>query len=170
MNVGSFEFCPYCGTALRMQHAFARVRPTCPSCGYVYFKDPKVAVIGLITDADHLLMIQRGVDPAKGKWALPGGFMDAGEMPEEALVREVDEEVGLSVQVDDLLDIFPMVGHGSTSRGIVIAYRASPLVPGRARLLSQDDVIAADWFTHDNLPEEIAFDSTQSLISRWHNG
>jgi len=58
------------------------MRSVCPSCGFVHFTDPKVAVIALVTHADKILLARRAVDPAKGKWALPGGYMDAGRSEE----------------------------------------------------------------------------------------
>ena len=87
------------------------------------FKDPKVAVIALVTSHDRMLLIRRGVNPGKGQWALPGGFMDAGEMPQEALVRELYEEVGIQVEVGELLGIFAMVGPVGHTRGYRVSLR-----------------------------------------------
>ncbi|MEZ4634204.1 MAG: NUDIX domain-containing protein [Caldilineaceae bacterium] len=103
-----FLFCPYCATPLVEAFRFDQIRPCCPSCGFVQFPDPKVAVIALVIHQDRILLVQRGVDPAKGRWALPGGYMDAGEMPASALQREISEEVGLAIDMRDLLKIYPM--------------------------------------------------------------
>ena len=105
MNQRIYRFCPLCGTPLETRWMFQRERPTCPACGFVHFRDPKVAVIGLVTWRNRVLLIRRGVDPMKGMWSLPGGYMDAGEMPANALVRELVEEVGLHVTVDRLVDM-----------------------------------------------------------------
>jgi ADP-ribose pyrophosphatase YjhB (NUDIX family) len=109
MTQRAFIYCPYCGTRLVERHAFDRVRPVCTQCGFVHFLDPKVAVIALIVWDGHVLLARRGVDPEKGKWALPGGYMDAGELPEAALRRELEEEVGIQVAQLQLLDVYPMV-------------------------------------------------------------
>jgi ADP-ribose pyrophosphatase YjhB (NUDIX family) len=126
-----------------------------------------VAVIGLIHHQGHILLARRAVDPARGKWALPGGFMDAGEMPEEALHRELMEEVALSIVIEELMGIYPMTGHGPVSRGIVLAYLARPAQAGRPAVQARDDVSEAGWYAPDRLPGELAFQSTQDLLQHF---
>lgn len=137
----------------------------------MHFHDPKVAVIGFVTWADRVLLIRRGVNPGKGSWALPGGFMDAGEMPVSALQRELHEEVGLTVAVHGLLDIFPMAGpggpSGGSSRGIVLAYAATSDGSILPALACRDDVSDAGWFAADELPEDLAFETTHQLLAAW---
>jgi len=79
MNSDQTNYCIRCGTALRLEHHFDRQRPTCPNCGWVYFPDPKVAAAVLIEKDDQVLLVRRAVDPRRGKWTLPAGFIDAGE-------------------------------------------------------------------------------------------
>ncbi|GIV77491.1 MAG: ADP-ribose pyrophosphatase [Litorilinea sp.] len=162
-----YRYCPLCGTRLVRRELFGRIRPQCPACGFIYFQDPKVAVIALITRGKQVLLIRRGVDPGRGKWALPGGFMDAGEMPQEALRREVQEEVGLAVEIQELLGIYPMAGPGARSRGIVLAYRAVPTQAVGMTLVCDDDADEARWFTPAEVPGELAFESTRTLLARW---
>ncbi len=168
MESVQYRYCPHCGTPLERKQRFGKPRPCCPGCGFVHFLDPKVAVIGFVVHAAQLLLIRRAVNPAKGKWALPGGYMDAGEMPEAALKRELWEEVGLEIEIDRLIDIFPMVGREVTSPGIVLAYVARPAIgAATGELQSNDDVSAAAWFTPAALPTDIAFDSTRQLLAEW---
>lgn len=167
MNQGDYRFCPYCGTQLEMRQVYGQLRPACPKDNFIQFRDPKVAVIGFVTLGPRVLLIQRAVDPAKGKWALPGGYMDAGEMPEPALQREVREEVGIEISVERLLDIYPMAGPGVFNSGIVLAYAAQPVDGETAVLVSDDDVMDARWFSVDEVPEELAFESTHRLLERW---
>lgn len=167
MSSRTYHYCPICGTSLEERFLFSQMRQTCPACGFVHFRDPKVAVIGLVMWDAHVLLIQRGVDPMKGKWALPGGYMDAGEMPADALARELREEVGLEIAIDELLEIFPMAGPGVFNSGIVIAYRATILRDEPPPLLCDDDVCEAGWFQVDEIPEELAFESTHTLLARW---
>jgi ADP-ribose pyrophosphatase YjhB (NUDIX family) len=94
--------------------------------------------------------------------------MDAGEMPEAALKREVQEEVGLEIEIDHLIDIFPMVGREVKSPGIVLAYQATPASGAATDVLqSNDDVSASGWFAPDALPADIAFESTRQLLAAW---
>lgn len=161
-----FRFCPHCATRLQSIHRFDRVRPVCPACGYVYFADPKVAVIGLVTVEGQVLLVRRAVDPGKGLWSLPGGYMDAGEMPGEALQREVAEEVGLAINVGALAAIFPMQNGEGQRTGIVLAFWGA-LAGADRSLFPQDDVSDAGWFAPDQIPNGLAFESTKSLIADW---
>lgn len=176
MANSAYVFCPLCGTQLGDYARYGQMRRACPACSFVHFADPKVAVIGLIHHNGQILLARRAVDPAKGKWALPGGFMDAGEMPASALRRELMEEVALPIVVETLLDIFPMTGHGPVSRGIVLAYLARPAQtiqgighaggPSRVppKVQARDDVSEAGWFHPAQLPGELAFESTRTLL------
>lgn len=162
-----YRFCPYCGTPLDRIEAHGRVRPVCTACGYIQFHDPKVAVIALVVAQKRLLLVRRGVEPEWGKWALPGGFVDAGEMPADALARELTEEVGLSVCVDGLIGIYPMEPTNRSAGGIVLAYRACVGDDGAPELTIRDDALDARWFLPDELPENLAFESTTRLVSEW---
>lgn len=153
---------------------YGQSRPTCLHCGFVHFLDPKVAVIGLVIHDARVLLIQRGINPEKGKWALPGGYMDAGEMPAGALQRELLEEVNLPVRVTELISIFPMITsrsqhQGAQSQGIVLAFRAAVADTDQMTLTCADDAAAAGWFLPSELPPNLAFESTQQLLAQWVN-
>ena len=162
----NFRYCPYCASRMVERERFNAVRPVCSSCEFVQFHDPKVAVIGLVLHEDRALLIQRAVDPAKGKWSLPGGYMDAGEMPEEALRRELMEEVGLKAEIGELIDIFPMAGVQSARIGIVLAFRAEPYASASIPYAA-DDAQDAGWFRAEEIPVELAFESTRTLLEGW---
>lgn len=166
LMAAKFRFCPHCATPLHTIHRFDRLRPVCPACGFVHFKDPKVAVIGLVQVDNRILLVRRAVDPGKGLWSLPGGYMDAGEMPGQALEREVAEEVGLPVRTGEMLAVFPMENGEGERVGIVLAYAALP-ARNSIELSAQDDVSEAGWFTSEQIPAELAFESTQTLIAEW---
>ncbi len=103
----AWKHCPLCGAETRV----AGSQPfSCSDagCGYQFYFSPVTAVGGLIVDpAGHMLFIVRGKDPGKGKLGLPGGFVDAGETAEFALVREVEEELNLSITEYQYLASFP---------------------------------------------------------------
>ena len=162
----TFRYCPYCASPIVEVERFNAVRPVCPACDFVQFHDPKVAVIGLVLHEDRALLIQRAVDPAKGSWSLPGGYMDAGEMPEGALRRELMEEVGLNATIGQLIDVFPMAGEQGAPVGIVLAYRAEPR--GSAAIpYAADDAQDAGWFRADEIPSDLAFESTRTILECW---
>ena len=139
-------------------------RPYCPSCDQPVYFDPKVAVVVFIERDDHVLLIQRALDPGKGKWALPAGFVDHDEAPEAAAARETREETNLRIQVDKLLAVFPKRDHGLAD--IIIAYSAR-LIDGDLR--AGDDAAEVGWFARDNLPELVFYPSI-TLTRLWSIG
>ncbi|MCX6046461.1 MAG: NUDIX domain-containing protein, partial [Chloroflexi bacterium] len=164
MRQVDYKYCPLCATPLVERTIYRQQRLACPSCHFVYFTDPKVAVIALVTHENRILLARRAVNPAKGQWALQGGYMDAGEMPESALQRELHEELSLDVRIVQLLDVFPMAVLPGRNQGIVLAYHATPADVQRIEFVCDDDVCEAGWFEADQLPAELAFDSTLVLL------
>jgi 8-oxo-dGTP diphosphatase len=162
LNPDPVRFCPACGSPVAEQFAFGRVRPVCPSCGRVHFYDPKVAAGVLIEEQGRVLLVRRVMEPGRGLWTLPAGFVDAGEDPAQAASREVREETGLEVSLDGLLDV--MVGR-SHPRGadLVIVYRGR--VTG-GLLQPGDDADAAAFFGPGELPP-LAFEVTRKALDRW---
>lgn len=158
------NYCPNCGASLAWQHQQGRERPVCPQCNHIVYFDPKVAVVAFIQRDDHLLLIQRDIDPGKGKWALPAGFVDHDEAPEDAAIRETLEETGLHIRITRLLDVFPKRDEGLAD--IVIAY-AGEIIGGA--LQAADDAATAGWFSKDNLPELVFYPSI-TLVNRWQAG
>jgi 8-oxo-dGTP diphosphatase len=166
MNGGIYRYCPHCGFELLIQDAFQKMRPVCSNCGFVQFMDPKVAVIGMVIWQEQVLLVRRGINPARGLWALPGGYMDAGEIPVDALNRELYEEVGFKVDGLKLLDVFLMEGGGERI-GIVLAYYNVMAADATPALQCGDDADEAGWFKRDMLPKELAFASTIQLLDLW---
>ena len=156
------NFCPRCGHPLERRQVYGAERPVCPSCGRIHFIDPKVAVGVIIQDAGRLLLIKRGNDPERGKWSVPAGFVDAGEDPARAAEREVLEETGLRVRVTGLQDVYARV-RATDGADILIVYLAQ--VAG-GQLQPGDDAEAAAYFNPGQWPE-LAFDSTDEIVSRW---
>jgi ADP-ribose pyrophosphatase YjhB (NUDIX family) len=167
MKPVTYRYCPLCAEEMAPAAASVHGRPFCPACGFVHFQDPKVAVVAVIPWQDRVLLIKRRFGHAKGRWALPGGFMDAGEMPRDALIREVREEVGLAVSPGDLLDILPMDDPGAGRIGIVLAYTALSILPPAENLAAGDDAIEARWSDPEALPEALAFRGTRRLLRLW---
>ena len=106
----SYVYCPQCGAPLTDQVKFGRVRRACRYCGFIHFAEPKVAVAALVTDGPRVLLVRRLAVPRIGFWALPAGYMDADELPENALVREIAEETGITVRAVALLGVAPLAG------------------------------------------------------------
>jgi ADP-ribose pyrophosphatase YjhB (NUDIX family) len=159
MIEGTIRYCSLCGTQTIEQFHTGKLRPTCQNCGWVYFPDPKVAVIVLIREQDQVLLVQRKYDPQKGHWTLPSGFVDAGEDPILAAEREVSEETGLTISNLILADVIYSQAH-PRGASILILYRAQ-IQSGMLR--AGDDANKVAFFNIHNLPP-LAFESTYHII------
>lgn len=103
-----FKYCPICGSDTFNVNNFKSKK--CKSCGFVYYFNPSSATVAVIVnDKNQILIATRANDPAKGTFDLPGGFVDLDESAEEAVVREVKEETGLSVESVEYLFSLPNV-------------------------------------------------------------
>lgn len=152
-------YCPRCGTPMTTRRVGDKPRRVCPACDYIYFTDPKVGVGVLVVNEGKILLVRRTMNPEKGKWSIPAGFLDHGDDPQETAVRETLEETNLHVAIEELLDVYtnpPEQGGAS----IFILYRAHLL---GGKIEAGDDADAAAFFTPDELPE-IAFASTRAAI------
>lgn len=162
-----YLYCPQCGAPLADRVKFGRVRRACNHCGFIHFADPKVAVAALVTDGPRVLLVRRLAVPRIGFWALPAGYMDADELPEDALVREIAEETGVAVRAAGLLGVAPLAGWAER-RGILLLYRAEPTAAAPAAPAAGDDVSDVRWFAPDEIPwDEIAFESTAETLRGW---
>jgi len=156
------NYCRECGTALEERLAFGQMRSVCPNCGYTHFDDPKVAV-GVVVELDGgILLGKRNHDPMIGWWSFPSGFVDAGEVPEEAAIREVEEETGIKVTLDRMLGVYSKAGE----RVIFIAY-AGHAVGGQ--LQAGDECTEVRTFAPDALPE-LAFPNDGAILAAWRSG
>jgi len=128
------------------------------SCTYP-FPRPAVTVdiiiFRLSDDSPELLLIERGNDPYKGQWALPGGFVDKDEALEHAAARELEEETGLT---NILLTQMHTFGNpGRDPRGHTIAVVYVGYLTDEAEAKAGDDAARVEWFKIDQLPP-MAFD------------
>jgi 8-oxo-dGTP diphosphatase len=153
------KYCPSCATPLEMRQIADAERPVCPKCGRVIYYDPKVAVISVIQRESRILMVRRANQPGYGLWSMPGGYVDRGEVVEEAAAREVREETGLIVRIEHLIGLFSEPAHPV----MVAAYTA--LETG-GHLEAGPETLEVGFFAWDDLPP-LAFPRDQLIIARW---
>ncbi|RKD90498.1 NUDIX domain-containing protein [Mangrovibacterium diazotrophicum] len=131
------------------------------------YKYPRPALttdgIVLKKESKQLLLIQRGIEPYKGKWALPGGFMEMDELLVDACKRELMEETGLEVLELTQFTAADKVDRDPRGRTISILFYG--YVAEDAVVKGGDDAAKAEWFPIDDLPE-LAFDHAD-LIARF---
>src|SRR5262245_17429300 len=92
------RFCMSCGGRLRTVRDSGKPRRRCPRCGWTFYDNPVPAAVAIIPWRCRILLTKRAFPPYAGTWDLPGGFLEAGERPEQALRRELREELGLAVR------------------------------------------------------------------------
>ena len=155
-----FNYCPRCGTSVNHEERFGKLRPVCPQCEWIHFMDPKVAAAVLIEQDGRVLLVRRANEPFRGLWTLPAGFINSGEDPAEAAVRECLEETGLSVHITRVLDIIAGKEH-PRGADFIIVYQASVL---GGELKPDDDADAVEWFERGSLPQ-LAFRATQIVLT-----
>jgi len=100
-----FQYCPICGRALELGVIDGKERKFCPNCDFIDYKNPLPVAVAIAVKGKKVLMIKRGVAPRKGAWGPPSGFIEVGETPEEACLRELKEETGVSGQVVRLVGV-----------------------------------------------------------------
>ena len=102
----SYSFCPKCGGRLETRFFEGRDRLICSVCGFVFYQHSKACAGALVMRGDKVLLVKRGIEPFKGYWDIPGGFLEQGEAPEEGAIRELEEETGLLIELTEILGIF----------------------------------------------------------------
>lgn len=150
-------FCPRCGTAIPDPEPGDR--RSCPRGDYTWFADPKLAAGVLVARDGKLLLVRRNHAPALGRWAFPSGFVDAGEVVEEAAVREVWEETGIDVQLDGLIGVYSEAGNDV----VFVAY-AGTATSGDA--VAGPEAFEVGWFAPDQLPE-LGFTHDARIVAEW---
>jgi ADP-ribose pyrophosphatase YjhB (NUDIX family) len=126
---------------------------------------PLVGVGVAVLDQDRILLVQRGRDPGRGLWAVPGGKVDLGERLVEAAVREVQEETGLSVEIGELI----WAGEHISDEGHIVLIDYLGTVTG-GDLAAGDDADRAEWVPLEEAADfpltETMYDLIEVLISR----
>jgi ADP-ribose pyrophosphatase YjhB (NUDIX family) len=171
--VTSYKFCPVCG-APRGGASGAPREPNlllCAACGFQFWQNSKPAVGAIVARKIdgrlHVLLARRGIDPYRGMWDLPGGFLENGEHPEHGLARELLEELGVPISRPQLLtvdiDEYPRDDVAEEARFVLSLYYRCE-IPEDATLAPADDVTEAAWFPLDQLPDAIAFPSNLGAL------
>jgi ADP-ribose pyrophosphatase YjhB (NUDIX family) len=153
-------YCIACGGWL----APAGTHWICTQCARATYRNSKPCAGALIVDKGRLLMVRRAREPWRGWWDIPGGFLDNGESPSSAVVREVLEETGLEVRPTRLFGLYidKYLEPGEYTLNI---YYECAILSGTAR--PHDDADAIEWFPVDALPDNVAFPCQRQLLRDW---
>jgi 8-oxo-dGTP diphosphatase len=153
-------YCQRCGQNTEMREIEGRQRPVCVACGAVTYLDPKLAVAVVIErDGQVLLGLRAEGSREAGKWGIPAGFVDRGEVVETAAVREIAEEVGLHVTLGPVLGVYSEPDEPV----VLIVY---PALSATGHAVANDDISEIGWFSPDDLPP-LAFPRDIEILSTW---
>jgi len=154
------QYCHVCGTGLTKKLIEDRERLFCPKCNYPVYENPIPATAAVvINENNEILLVKRTVEPKAGQWCLPGGFVEMGEAPEHACLRELKEETGLEGEIHrwagNIISESPVY-----QWVIVMGYSIKNV---RGQLTAGDDCSEAIFFNFDTMPP-IAFRSHREIL------
>ncbi len=141
------------------------IRPVCTDCGLPVYVNPYPATCQVVRREGSVLLVHRSIDPKRGWWCLPGGFIEWGEHPEEAAKRELCEETNITAKEFSLIGVYDSIT-GARRHVLLVAYEATAWhgnpMPG-----DDDDEIA--WHPIESLPP-LAFSSHDRVLEDIRDG
>ena len=158
-----YTFCPQCGTRLETRSVDGRQRAACPACSFVDYQNAKPCVGVVVVDEGKVLLVERAIEPFKGYWDIPGGFLDSDEHPADAARREMLEETGLLIEPIEVLDCW-MDAYGDEGFTTLNICYIARLAGGEPKAGS--DATRIEWFPLDDLPEKIAFNWERAALEK----
>lgn len=162
LGPSTIRFCPLCGAPLAAEPVPPdhREQMVCSRCRFVFYLNPKVVAATIPERDGATLLTRRSINPGRGLWTFPGGFVDFGETVTDAAVRETFEETGLTVDLTSLLNVYTYPG-----APVIIVYRAR-VIGGTLTTCDEND--ALEWVTPKQIPWEVlAFQSTREALREW---
>jgi ADP-ribose pyrophosphatase YjhB (NUDIX family) len=141
-----------------------RERLMCPDCGHVAYENPKVVVGAIVAEDDTVLLCRRAIEPRRGYWTIPAGYMEMGETTEEGARREAWEEARARIALDGVLAVYSIARLGQ----VQVIFRARLVEPGFEPGPESLDVRRFAW---DEIPwEDLAFPSVRWALQAWRHG
>lgn len=159
-----FHYCPSCGSSLDEKQEKTEVK--CPSCGDKWYRNPAPTVGCVVVRDGRALISKRGSNPFKGRYDVPGGFLEPGEDAIEGLKREIKEELGVEIDasMDDCLQIAPHRYGPDGDWTLAIGFKAT-ITSGEPE--ASDDVAAIEWVDASQLTTlDFAWEHDRELVRR----
>ncbi|HEY5675221.1 MAG TPA: NUDIX hydrolase [Myxococcales bacterium] len=138
------KFCPTCAAPLAARESEGRLRQACssPECDYVFYDNPVPVVAALVEHGETVLLVRNKGWPEKW-YGLVSGFLEKGESPEEGVLREVKEEVGLKGEIVSLIGVYPF----AEMNQVILAYH----VRGHGEITVGDEIAGVKAVPPDKL-------------------
>ena len=161
--MGYLEFCSNCGEKNQFGEKDGNKRYFCSQCNTIHYENPKPTATLICMHQNQLLLVKRAVDPGKGMWGLPGGFIERGEAPEMGAQRELLEETNLQGGVSNFLGT---CSHFNTVFGDILLMGMEVQVEDWCTLKAGDDAEEAILFPFDELPK-LAFPCHEKIVNMY---
>jgi 8-oxo-dGTP diphosphatase len=157
-----FRHCPVCGDEFEKKrvkdHEPPRLVCKNSECGFVFYLDPKLVACAIVEMDNRIVLLKRARSPERGKWVMPGGYVDRGEKVEDAAIRETKEECGIDIALKGLFGVYSYPGYLE----VVIVYLAD-YVSGT--LTADDETTDSRLVSIEEIPwNELAFESTKDTL------
>jgi ADP-ribose pyrophosphatase YjhB (NUDIX family) len=150
-------------TLLAVPEGDNRPRKTCPDCGYIAYENPKVVVGSVCRWEDRILLCRRAIEPRRGYWTLPAGYLELNESTAEGARREAFEEAGARILIDDILAVYN-IPRISQVQVIYDARLADPDVE------AGEESLEVALFRWDEIPwADLAFPSVHWALRHWRD-
>ena len=160
----AIKHCRACGTAVAhlVPADDNRERAVCPACGTIHYQNP-LNVVGTVPawGGDQVLLCRRNIEPRRGLWTLPAGFLELGETTAEGALRETIEEAGAEIDLGPLFTVLNVTRAGQLHLFYLATLRSTRFDPG-------PETIEARLFREHELPwDEIAFRTVRTTLQRY---
>lgn len=157
------NFCSQCGARLefRVPPGDHLARHVCDACGTIHYQNPRLVVGCVPEHAGSILLCRRAIEPRRGYWTVPAGFMENGETLQQAAARETREEALAEVEVGSLLSVV----HVLHAQQVHVFFRATL---SQAQFGSGSESLEVELVRPEDIPwPELAFPSTEFTLRRW---
>ncbi|WP_244498385.1 NUDIX hydrolase [Aureimonas ureilytica] len=137
--------------SLRIPEDDALARRVCDHCGFVAYENPKIVVGSVVRFEDRILLCRRGIEPGRGRWTIPAGYLELNETPDAGAAREALEEAGARIDISRLLAVYsvPRISQ------VQLIYRARLLDPA---ILAGPESLEVKLVHPDDIPwDDLAF-------------
>jgi len=146
-----FNYCPVCGSC-EFETIGTRAKK-CRKCSFTYYFNVASAVAGLIFDTSgKLLLVRRGIQPFLGKMDLPGGFVEPLETAEESLIREIKEELGITVKKMEYCCSFPNEYPFSGVDIFTLDFAFRIEISSSVKMKPLDDISGFEFYKPEDIP------------------
>jgi ADP-ribose pyrophosphatase YjhB (NUDIX family) len=141
-----------------------RERLVCADCGYIAYENPKIVVGSVVVADGAVLLCRRSIEPRRGFWTLPAGYLELGETLEEGAAREAMEEAQADIALDGILGVFSITRIGQ----VQVIFRAR-FAGGQLRFAAGPESLEVGLFAWDSIPwDAIAFPTVRWALDAWH--